>query len=267
MQALVQHQHGPPESLAGQRRLARVSGFLYLVIAVCGMFAPLVLELLVAPGDATTTADNLLGARWLFVGSLVTWIAIVVADAAVSITLYLLLEPVSRALSLVTAAIRLVYSAMLGAIVLNLYDAYLLLADAGRGVGLEVRQRQVMALAALDSFGTGFLLALVFFGTHLVLLGLLFYRSRYVPRPLGILLVAAGIGYGADSLASLFVADYGGVATAILLAPAVVGELGLTTWLLVKGITIRPGSGHEERLDTRPTSIDAQIASATGGTR
>ena len=267
MEAIVRHQHGPPEIFARQRRLARVSGFLYLVIAVCGMFAPLVLESLVAPGDAATTADDILGARWFFVGSLVTWIAIVVADAAVSITLYLLLEPVSRAFSLVAAAIRLVYSALLGAIVLNLYDAYLLLADAGRGSGFEAQQRQMMALAALDSFGTGFLLALVFFGVHLALLGLLFYRSRYVPRLLGVLLVAAGIGYGADSLASLFMAGYGGVATAILLASAVVGELGLTAWLLVKGITIRPGGGQEARLVTRPAPVDAQIASATGGTR
>jgi hypothetical protein len=133
MKAIVQHQYGSQENPELQERLARVSGLLYLVLAVFGMFSAIVLETLVVPGDAATTAANILGARWLFGGSLVGWIVIVVADVAVSVTLYLLLEPVSRALSLVAAAFRLVYAAILGAVLLNLYDAFLLLTAAGRG--------------------------------------------------------------------------------------------------------------------------------------
>jgi cytochrome c biogenesis protein CcdA len=59
-----------------------------------------------------------------------------------------------------------------------------------------------MALAALDTFSVGFLLALVLFGVHLVALGALLYRSHYLPRVLGVLLVAAGMGYIADGLAA-----------------------------------------------------------------
>ena len=256
MKALIQHTHGAPDVLELQERLARVTGLLYLVIAVLGMFAPIALQTLVVPGDAATSAANILGSRWLFSSSLVTWVVLVVADAAVAVTLYLLLEPVSRALSLVAAALRLVYAAILGAVVLNLYDAFLLLTSAARGAGLDLQQRQTMALSSLATFSAGFLLALVFFGVHLVALGFLLYRSRYVPRAFGVLLVAAGGGYIVDSLAHFFVADYGGLARAILLAPAVVGELGLTAWLLVKGVTVR-----------RDVAIDSHLAGATGGTR
>lgn len=258
MQAINRHTYGRPEVHECQERLARLTGLLYLVLAVVGMFSPIVLQTLVVPGDAATTADNILSSRWLFGSSLIGWIVIVVADVAVSITLYLLLEPISRALSLLAVALRLVYSAILGAIVLNLYDAFLLLTIAARGAGLDEPRRQAMALASLDTFSTGFLLALVFFGVHLVALGFLLYRSRYVPRAFGFLLVAAGVGYILDSLAHVFVADYGGLASAVLLAPAVVGELGLTAWLLVKGVKVRREAA---------TSADPYPAGVTGGAR
>lgn len=243
MQAIVQHKYGSPDVLELQERLGRVSGLLFLVLAVFGMFSVITLETLVAPGDAVTTAHNILGLPWLFGSSLITWIVIVTADIAVSVTLYLLLEPVSRALSLVAAAFRLVYSAILGAVLLNLFDAFLLLTGAGRGAGLDAGLRQTMALSSLDTFGVGFLVALVFFGVHLVALGFLLYRSRYLPRGFGVLLVAAGAGYITDSLATFLVAGHGGLASAVLVAPAVVGELGLTVWLLVKGVKVRATGG------------------------
>ena len=146
MEAIVQHRHGAPDVLEFQERLARVTGLLYLVIAVLGIFSPIAVQALVVPGDAATTAGNILGSRWLFGGSLVGWIVLLVADVAVSVTLYLILEPAGRALSLVAAALRLVYAAILGAVVLNLFNAFLLLTSASRGAGLDAQQRQVTAL-------------------------------------------------------------------------------------------------------------------------
>ena len=50
------------------------------------------------------------------------------------------------------------------------------------------------------------------------------------------MLVAADVGYIVDSLAKLFIADFGGPLSAVFLVPALVGELGLTVQLLVKGV-------------------------------
>ena len=226
----------PPGGDGQIQRLARATGLLYLALAVLGMFSAIVLESLVVPGDAQATALSVLGSRRLFGSSLVTWLVVVVADVAIAVTFYLLLRPVSRMLALLAAALRLVYSAVLAAVLVNLFDAFRLLTGA-RAAGLSERQRQVMALVALDTFSVGFLLALVLFGVHLLALGALLYRSRYLPRVLGVLLVAAGVGYIADSLAGLLLADHGGLLSAVLLAPTVVGELGLTAWLLLRGVT------------------------------
>jgi hypothetical protein len=227
----------PPGGDRPIQRLARTTGLLYLALAVLGMFSAIVLESLIVAGDAQATAASILGSRWLFGSSLVTWLVVVVADIAISVTLYLLLRPVSHTIALSAAALRLVYSAVLAAVLVNLFDAFRLLTGA-RAAGLGEQQRQVMALAALDTFSVGFLLALVLFGVHLVALGALLYRSRYLPRVLGVLLVAAGVGYIADSLAGLLLADHGGLVSAVLLTPAVVGELGLTAWLLLRGVTV-----------------------------
>lgn len=227
------------QEAASIERLARVTGVLYLVIVVFGMLSPTVLETLVVPGDAVATADNILGSLWLFRISLVGWIVIVVVDVALSATFYVLLERVDRVLSLVTGALRLAYSAVLGSLLPGLYRASLLLTTTGSEGGIEAASLRSSAVAGLEGFGTGFTLALVFFGVHLIGLGVLLHRSGYVPRIFGILLVAAGIGYILDSLGNLFVEDYGGFVTAILLTPAVLGELGLTAWLLMKGVRVR----------------------------
>ena len=207
------------------QRLARATGLLYLILAVFGMFSAMVLESLVVAGDAQATADSILGSRWLFGSSLVGWLAVVVADVAISVAFYLLLRPVSHMLSLLAAALRLVYSAVLATVLLNLFYAFRLLTGVQGAEGLGQQQRQAMALAALDTFDAGFLLAPVLFGVQLLMSGFLLYRSRYLPRVFGALLVAAGVGYVADSLAGLLLADHGGLVSAVLLTPAVVGEL------------------------------------------
>jgi hypothetical protein len=165
------------------------------------------------------------------------------------------------------AALRLVYAAILGAVLLNLYDAFRLLTGAGPTAGFDALQQQTMVLSSLDTFSTGFLLALVIFGVHLATLGFLLYRSRYVPRMLGILVVAAGVGYILDSLATFFVPGHGGLASAVLVAPALVGELGLTVWLLVKGVDVRRGKATTDSFGAPSTSVDALTEDAVGDTR
>jgi Domain of unknown function (DUF4386) len=199
---------------AATQRLARATGGWYLALGVISMFAALTVESVTAPADVEGT---------VFGASLVAWIGVVILDAVLAAMFYLLLRPVSPTLSLVAAALRVTFAGMLGAILLNLYDARTLLTGGAR-------------LSAVDSFNTGFLVALVVFGVYVMMLGYLFYRSRYVPRALSAVVIAAGAGYIVDSLANVFVADYGGVVGAILVVIMIAGEVGLAGWLLVKGV-------------------------------
>ncbi len=147
-----------------------------------------------------------------------------------------MLRPADRRLSMLAAALRLVYAAILAAFVLNLFNGYELLTGAERATGAVPQDVAATALSAFERFDTGFLVALVAFGAHLLALGTVLVRSRLVPRAIGVLLVAAGAGYVADSLLGLLTTSHGGVLSAILLAPSLLGEVGLTGWLLIKGV-------------------------------
>ena len=250
------------------QRLGRLTGVLYLVIAALGMFAGSVSTGLVVPGDPAATAEKALGSLALVRASLAAWIVVLAADIAVAATLFVLLKPVGATLSLLAASFRLVYAAIQGVNLLNLFNAVFVLTDPRAGSGSAAGQANALALFSLEAFGTGFRLGLTFFGLHLLVLGYLFFASRYVPWVIGVLVVAAGIGYSADSVGRFFVPGYSALATALLLTPATIGELALTLWLLVRGIDLRQGAATGPSLGARSISADThttQLRGATGG--
>jgi hypothetical protein len=90
----------------------------------------------------------------------------------------------------------------------------------------------------LNAFDYGWLLALVFFGIHLLVLGYLVFHSGYTPRILGVLLIIAGLGYLTDSFAQFLLpnyADYESIFLLIVALPGTISELSFCFWLLFKG--------------------------------
>jgi len=83
----------------------------------------------------------------------------------------------------------------------------------------------------VDAFYDIWNVGLILFGLHLLLIGYLAYKSGYVPKPVGVLLVIAGFGYLVDSFGTLLVSDY----SVNVAAFTGVGEVVLLIWLLVKG--------------------------------
>ncbi len=71
------------------------------------------------------------------------------------------------------------------------------------------------------------------FGAHLMVLGYAFWTSNLLPRPVGILVMVAGVGY---VLNSLLVLGFGTPTQPLILLLAVPGEVSLSLWLLVKGV-------------------------------
>lgn len=212
--------------------IARVTGLMYAILFVLAMFGPLVLESLIESGDGPATLQNLNDSLGLFGTSIGAWFAIVAIDVALSFTLYRLIEPADRTLAMITAGFRLTYSAIIGAYVLKLVDAFTILNGAER---LASSDAAATVLSAVDSFSNGFLAALVFFGAHLVLLGIALVRSAAVPQVIGYVLAVAGVGYVIDSMASFFLGGHSETLSILLLTPAIVGEAGLALWLLFKG--------------------------------
>jgi uncharacterized membrane protein YczE len=95
-----------------------------------------------------------------------------------------------------------------------------------------------LAMLSLYPYEFGFNVGFFFFGLHILRLGCLILRTDYVPRVLGVLLVAAAAGYFIDSFASVVssaYADNQALFIVFVAVPALLAEYSLAFWLLIKG--------------------------------
>ncbi|MCH8062496.1 MAG: DUF4386 domain-containing protein [Chloroflexi bacterium] len=207
---------------------ARVAGVGYLFIFVFGFLANF---LGIVPGDATTTAGNIMASESLFRMGIASWLIVLVADAVVAWALYVLLVPGNRSLSLLAAWFRLVFVAIFSINMLYLLIAMQFIRGADN----------TQAMLFLNTYDFGTNIAFIFFGIHIFVLGYLIYKSGYIPRILGVFLIVASVGYLIDSFASVLSSSYANNEIAfwlIVAVPAIISELSITLWLLIKGVNV-----------------------------
>jgi hypothetical protein len=218
---------------------ARIGGVLYLVIAIGGGFAEgIVRGRVIVRGDAAITASNILHSETLFRASLAGEMLMLVCDVAVAMILYVLLKPVHRNLALLAAFLRLTHAGVYGVVGLFHLAAVILLGGDDFLRAFDVQQLHALAYLSLRLHGYGYGIGLIFFGFSLVLLGYLIYRSGYLPRIIGVLLVIAGLGYLINSFAQILAPTLAANLFPWVLLPALPAELGLCLWLIVKGVDV-----------------------------
>ena len=151
--------------------------------------------------------------------------------------LYVLLRPVNRNLALLFLLLNAVGVAIHGASMLSLISAMLLGDAASNMQAYSAAQLEGLAYLSINVYKTGFVTAQLFFGTWLFPLGYLVYKSRSLPRFLGVLLVLDGIAELIWFLQALLLPAYPAIHYPGL-ALSFVAELGLGLWLLVKGVEV-----------------------------
>ena len=227
-------------------RIARTAGLGYLIIFITGFFANFfVLEGLVVDGDAAATFANIGNNPMQFRWGILSFLVMVMADVLLAWPLYLLLKPVNQDLSLLSAWLRLVNGAIFAVALVNLFGVLLLFGGDPYLAGFEPPESYARIQFLLDAFNYTWLIGLVFFGLHLLVLGRLVFRSGYIPKLLGRLLQLAALGYFIDSFAHFLLpnyTDYQSVFEMIVVIPGIIGEFSLTVWLLVKGVKQQVGN-------------------------
>jgi len=212
---------------------ARVAGFLYLI---ANIFAPFTLLYLpsrfIVRGDAAATANNVIASESLFrfgiVGNLFTFIA----NIFLALALYQLLKVVNR-----NMASLMVISFLVGVPIAMLNEltqlAILqLLGGADYLKAYPTDQLQALAYLLLRLHDQGLLIAHIFFGLWLLPMGYLVFKSGFIPKIVGVLLVIAGVGYVVQSFAAFL-----GYNVNIILFTGL-GELVFLLWLLIKGVNV-----------------------------
>jgi len=202
---------------------------LIVVLAPLGNFVAV--QPLITPGDAAKTAQDILNSESLFRWGIASLVLTAVLDMIVAGALFVVFEPVSRGVSMMAALFRVAYTAVFLVGISQLVVALGLLRDPPQ------------AMRAVDAYNTIWLIGLIFFGIHLMLLGYLAYRSGYMAKIFGILLVVAGLGYLVDGFGTVLVPNY-----SINIAQfTFVGEAALMFWLLIKGTRKNFSNGEADQ--------------------
>lgn len=222
---------------------ARIGGVLYFVIIVAGIFGEAFVRGQVTDGVVTiATAGNAAAPGSLLRIGFVTDLIMFACDVAVTLILYMLLRPVARGLALLAAFFRLVSDAVQSINMLHQFAVVLLVGGADYLNAFTPGQLRALALLFLKLQGFGNLIGLTFFSFNCFVTGYLIFRSRFLPRWIGILLAFAGLCYLANSFASFLAPGIAALLFPAILMPALVAELSLCLWLLVKGVGTRYGA-------------------------
>ncbi len=221
------------------RKAALLGGTAYLIIFVLAIFANFfAIEGLVVPGDAATTAANIMESEGLLRAGLASFILVFVLDVVIAWGLYIVFRQINRDWSLLQAWLRIVGATLLGASLIFLYLVLELVGGADSLSALDPGQLEAQVMTYLSGFDFLWLIGLFCFGVHLIVIAYLILRSGYIPRLLGYLLILAGAAYSIDTLAHALLANYAELETVFLVLVAgssIIAELWLALWLVVKG--------------------------------
>jgi hypothetical protein len=218
-----------------QDKVARITGGLYVVYILASVLADALghIGLGTAPQVYQAIVTNEASFRLGLVIALTTGFLFLVTAWG----LYVLLRRVDKDLALLFLLLNAVGVAIQGASMLWLVSAMSQGDGASHLQAYSAAQLEGLALLSVNVYKTGWVTAQLFFGTWLFPLGYLVYKSTFLPRFLGVLLMLDGIGVLIWFLQTLLLPDYPAIHYPGV-AVSFIAEVGLALWLLVKGVKV-----------------------------
>lgn len=192
---------------------------------------------IVEPGNAAATAANIKASGGLFRFGFLADSVMSLCDIALAVLLYVLLKPVSKTIALMAMCFRLIQTAVIALNLLHYHAAIIALSGSEYTAAFGTEQINALASFLLDLHSHGYDLGLLPFGVSCLLLGYLVYRSGYLPKFIGVLLVAAGFTYLIGSYTRFLFPAYVQTVMPIYIV-AIVAELAMSLWLLIKGVRV-----------------------------
>jgi hypothetical protein len=217
------------------RKTARMAGLFYLIFILTTVLASYIRGNIIVSGDAMATANNIVSSQGLFRVGFVTELVSALFFVLTAWALYVLLKPVNKNLALLLLVLNLGGVAVECLNALNLFAALQFLNGANYLSVFQTGQLQAMAMSSLNLYTNGFLIAQIFFSVWLLPLGYLVYKSRFLPKFLGLLLILDFFGNMSWFLQGFLLPDY-----KILAYPgnaiSFIAEIALTAWLLIMAV-------------------------------
>jgi hypothetical protein len=221
------------KTIDSSNMLARMAGILYFLVVLAGISSEITCKVIFVPGDIAATVNHILAHEFIFrlgfVFSLVRHPLLILLVLA----LYRLLRPVNKDLAVVMAAFALISIPIGMASLLFKFATPLLLSSSDYSGLFTADQWHAQALFFINLQVWGDRVSQVL-AVWLCPFGYLVYKSGFLPKILGILLIIAGLGYLADCLVFFLLPNLNWQVAGF----AFLGELPFPLWLLMKGINV-----------------------------
>jgi hypothetical protein len=216
---------------------ARMAAVLTLLIVVLAPFSMLYIPTtLIVPGDAAATANHIMASQGLFRAGMASDSLVFLIEIVLTVLLYVLLKPVNKTLSLAAAFSRLAMAVIQGINLLNHFIVLLLLSGAGYLAVFAPEQLQALALLFLKAHESLVFIWGLFFALHLLISAYLVYRSEYLPKVLGILLLIVALCYLVQDFGNMLFPQYTALFTSI--GSLAFLEIAFPLWLLFRGVNL-----------------------------
>jgi len=205
------------------QKTARTTGFLYMLLIPLGVFGMLVIpNTLFVPGDIAATISNIMANQTLFRSGIFIALLTQVVQIFVVLNLYKVLKPVNK-----NHAAYMVVFILIGVPIAMLNELNQI------AVLLLLNGPDYLTFFTSDQIA-GIFIAQIFWGLWLFPMGYLVYKSGFLPKIIGALLIVACFGYLADSFLYFIVPEFGIVFSEFTF----LGEAAITFWLLIKGVKV-----------------------------
>jgi Domain of unknown function (DUF4386) len=220
---------------------ARVAGLLYLLGSLFGVVRLIyVPNTLFVYGNATATAKNIAEHELLFRFGIVSYLLCAALWIFVTLALYRLFKAVNQALAVLMVILgSLMVTPIFFVNTVNDAAALLFVRGGGYLSVFDKPQRDALARLFLDLHHQLDLANEIFWGLWLIPFGLLVYKSRFLPRILGVWLMIACFAYLALSFTGFLLPAYEDQVNNIA-QPLLLGELATMLWLLIMGANEKP---------------------------
>jgi hypothetical protein len=212
---------------------SRAVGVLLILSIVGGWFGEMYVPSVIMTGDAAGTANQLRQNEGLFRLGFAAYLVEAFSDVVLAWLFYVLLRPVHRELALLSAFFGLVSMSLFAVTQMFHFCAPVFLSGRKYLTAFSPDQLEAFASLFLSLYGRLSGLFMLFYGSGWILRGYLSFKSGYLPRFLGVLMVLAGAGFVAKNITKVLAPAYSWDA---LLAPMFLNVVVLAIWMLARGV-------------------------------
>jgi hypothetical protein len=190
-------------------KAALVIGIAFITsVVVLTVVDDVLLSNFVVPGDTNALARDIEANGWLFLYAAIGYLLVLALDSTIGLALYVVLKPANVTLAALTSFLRVIYAFILAIGVFAL----------------------VLQIIDVNGYATIKLFGYIFFALHVFFLGYSVFRSGYIPKPIGILLIFASFTYIVFFI-DLHLSE---ILEAITMLMMAIAEFSLSVWLIVK---------------------------------